>query len=66
MKIQINIILITLLLFLNGILKAQKTVSDTLAYAKKFETNKEKYIGKPFSLLLKDMAQMHPKRQNPT
>jgi hypothetical protein len=62
MKIQINIILVILLLFLNGILKAQKTVSDTLAYAKKFETNKEKYIGKPFSLLLKDMTQMQPKK----
>ncbi|ASW75077.1 hypothetical protein IQ37_00425 [Chryseobacterium piperi] len=61
MKIQINILLIGALLFLNGFLKAQKTVSDTLAYAKKFETNKEKYIGKAFSLLLKDMVQLQPK-----
>jgi len=58
MKIHANILLIGIFLLLNGLLKAQKPVSDTLAYAKKFETNKEKYIGKPFSLLLKDMTQL--------
>lgn len=62
MKLQINILLIGFLLFLNGFVKAQKTVSDTLAYAKKFETNKDKYIGKPFSLLLKDMTQLQFKK----
>lgn len=62
MKIQIKILLMGSLLFLNGFLKAQKTVTDTLAYAKKFETNKEKYIGKRFSLLLKDMLQLQPKK----
>lgn len=62
MKIQINILLIGTLLFLGSFLKAQKTVSDTLAYVKKFETNKEKYIGKAFSLLLKDMVQLQPKK----
>ncbi|GAA5093122.1 hypothetical protein GCM10023210_23020 [Chryseobacterium ginsengisoli] len=41
---------------------AQKNVSDTLAYIKKFETNKEKYIGRKFSLLLKDMTQLQPKK----
>jgi hypothetical protein len=50
------------MLFFNGFLKAQKAVSDTLAYAKKFETNKEKYIGRPFSLLLKDMTQLQFKK----
>ena len=39
-----------------GKLTAQKSVKDTAAYLKRFETNREKYIGKPFSLLLKDMA----------
>jgi len=53
-------------LFFFGAAKSQevsgkKIVSDTLAYAKRFETNKEKYLGKPFSLLLKDMVQMQPK-----
>ncbi|SDQ36033.1 hypothetical protein SAMN05421664_1310 [Chryseobacterium soldanellicola] len=62
MKIQIKILLAGILLFLNGFSKAQKTVSDTLAYAKKFEINKEKYIGKTFSLLLKDMTQLQPKK----
>lgn len=55
-------LLLGILLFLNVFVKAQKTVTDTLAYAKKFETNKEKYIGKSFSLLLKDMAQLQPKK----
>lgn len=62
MKIQFNIFLICLLFFCSGFLKAQKTVSDTLAYIKKFETNKDKYIGKKFSLLLKDMTQLQPKK----
>lgn len=62
MKIQFNIFLISCLLFCSGGLKAQKTVSDTLAYIKKFETNKDKYIGKKFSLLLKDMTQLQPKK----
>jgi hypothetical protein len=62
MKILTNILLIGILLFSNGFLKSQKPVSDTLAYAKKFETNKEKYIGKPFSLLLKDMTQLQFKK----
>lgn len=62
MKVKTNILLIGVLLFLTGFLKAQKTVSDTLAYAKKYETNKEKYIGRPFSLLLKDMAQLQPQK----
>ncbi|WP_336732473.1 hypothetical protein [Chryseobacterium sp. VD8] len=62
MKILLNIFGITFFLFLNTALNAQKTVSDTLAYAKKFETNKQKYIGKPFSLLLKDMTQLQFKK----
>ena len=62
MKILLNIFEVTFFLFLNTALNAQKTVSDTLAYAKKFETNKQKYIGKPFSLLLKDMTQLQFKK----
>lgn len=62
MKILLNIFGLTFFLFLNTALNAQKTVSDTLAYAKKFETNKQKYIGKPFSLLLKDMTQLQFKK----
>lgn len=62
MKTLLNIFGITFFLFLNTALNAQKTVSDTLAYAKKFETNKQKYIGKPFSLLLKDMTQLQFKK----
>lgn len=66
MPTPIKLLLSLYLFFLNGFVKSQeisgkKTVTDTLAYAKKFEINKEKYIGKPFSLLLKDMAQMQPK-----
>ncbi|PTT77810.1 hypothetical protein DD829_00735 [Chryseobacterium sp. HMWF035] len=57
-----NIFGVTFFLFLNTVLNAQKPVSDTLAYAKKFETNKQKYIGKPFSLLLKDMTQLQFKK----
>ncbi|MCJ8152540.1 hypothetical protein MKJ01_02045 [Chryseobacterium sp. SSA4.19] len=62
MKIYVNICITAILLFLNGLSKAQKPVNDTLVYLKKFETNKEKYIGKPFSLLLKDMVQLQPKK----
>ncbi|WP_029297984.1 hypothetical protein [Chryseobacterium hispalense] len=67
MRIDIKLLLTLFLFFLNGFVKSQevsarRNVTDTLAYAKKFEMNKEKYIGKPFSLLLKDMAQMHPKK----
>ncbi len=62
MKILLNIFGVTFFLFLNTALNAQKTVSDTLSYAKKFETNKQKYIGKPFSLLLKDMTQLQFKK----
>ena len=62
MKILLNIFGVTFFLFLNTALNAQKTVYDTLAYAKKFETNKQKYIGKPFSLLLKDMTQLQFKK----
>ncbi|WBV55521.1 hypothetical protein PFY10_14930 [Chryseobacterium daecheongense] len=62
MKLQENFILIGILVILSGSLKAQKQVTDTLAYLKKFETNKEKYIGKPFSLLLKDLSQLQPKK----
>lgn len=66
MKLQIHILLAGFLLFLNGFSKAQevsnkKAVNDTLNYLKRFETNKEKYIGKSFSRLLKDLAQMQPK-----
>ena len=60
MKIITNAFLIGTFLFSSGWLMAQKPVKDTLAYLKKFETNKEKYIGKPFSLLLKDMTQLQP------
>lgn len=52
----------TCILFFITDLHAQKAVSDTLGYAKKFETNKQKYIGKPFSLLLKDMKQLQFKK----
>jgi hypothetical protein len=62
MKIQINNLIIGFILLFSGFLKAQKPVSDTLAYAKKFEINKDKYIGKPFSLLLKDMTQLQFKK----
>lgn len=60
MNIKTNTFLIGMLLSLGGFLNAQKPVKDTLTYLKKFEINKEKYIGKPFSLLLKDMAQLQP------
>lgn len=67
MSISIKLLLSAFLFFINGLAKSQKTsgkkaVTDTLAYAKKFEINKEKYIGKPFSLLLKDMIQIQPKK----
>ncbi|WP_415325225.1 hypothetical protein [Chryseobacterium sp. MMS23-Vi53] len=62
MKLQINIFLIGFFLLLNGFINAQKPVSDTLAYAKKFAINKDKYIGRPFSLLMKDMTQLQFKK----
>lgn len=62
MKILMKIFWGTCILFFITDLHAQKAVSDTLAYAKKFETNKQKYIGKPFSLLLKDMTQLQFKK----
>lgn len=34
---------------------------DTLTYLKKFETNKAKYIGKPFSILVNDLGDIQPK-----
>lgn len=34
---------------------------DTLTYVKQFEINKANYIGQPFSKLLNDMTQIHPK-----
>lgn len=62
MKILMKIFWGTCILFFITDLHAQKAVSDTLGYAKKFETNKQKYIGKPFSLLLKDMTQLQFKK----
>ncbi|KMQ68290.1 hypothetical protein ACM39_10500 [Chryseobacterium sp. FH2] len=44
----------------------KRSVNDTLAYLKKFEINKDKYIGKPFSLLLKNMVQIQPKKAKST
>ncbi|MDR2230152.1 MAG: hypothetical protein LBE39_11855 [Flavobacteriaceae bacterium] len=38
---------------------------DTLNYLKKFEIEKAKYIGKPFSALLKDMTKIQPKTMWP-
>lgn len=61
MKIQSIRLVLGFLLCLSGFLSAQKAITDTLSYAKKFELNKDKYIGKPFSRLLKDMEQMQPK-----
>lgn len=34
---------------------ADTTITDTLAYLKQFIVNKQKYIGKPFSVLHKDL-----------
>jgi hypothetical protein len=34
---------------------------DTLNYLKQFEANKANYIGQPFSKLLNDISQVHPK-----
>ncbi len=56
MKFFFTLLFVSIMILSGGWAKAQKTVSDTLAYAKKFEINKEKYIGKKFSLLLKDMT----------
>ena len=42
--------------FTNNIVKSQVTnVPDTLVYLKTIESNKANYIGKPFSVLLKDL-----------
>ncbi len=60
MNIKTNTFLTGLLLLISSFFSAQKPVKDTLAYLKRFEINKEKYIGKPFSLLLKDMDQLQP------
>jgi hypothetical protein len=42
-------------------LGAGSTSQDTLNYIKSFETNKAKYIGKPFSVILNDLGEMQPK-----
>jgi hypothetical protein len=43
-------------LFTNNIIKSQVTnVPDTLGYLKTIASNKANYIGKPFSVLLKDL-----------
>jgi len=34
--------------------------ADTLNYLKTFETNKSKYVGKPFSVLLSDLGKVQP------
>ncbi|MEC3877224.1 hypothetical protein SOP96_16030 [Chryseobacterium sp. T9W2-O] len=67
MSASIKLSLTILFILMNCFVKSQqisgkKAITDTLAYAKKFEMNKEKYIGKPFSLLLKDMVQMQPQK----
>jgi hypothetical protein len=66
MVTPVKLLLSAFLLFLNIFVKSQessgKAITDTLTYAKRFETNKEKYIGKRFSLLLKDMIQMQFKK----
>jgi hypothetical protein len=69
MKIQFKIFLFGILFFLNGFTKAQETSKkaiDTLSYLRKFEMNKDKYIGKRFGLLIKDMVQMQPKMAKST
>lgn len=53
-----NILLIFSMLLFNN-LYSQKV--DTLDYLKKIEYNKAKYIGKPFSVLLKDLKELEPK-----
>lgn len=40
---------------------ARKYARDTLAYLKEFEVAKDRYIGKPFSILLSDMTLVQPK-----
>lgn len=52
-----NILLIFSILLFNN-LYGQKV--DTLDYLKKIEYNKAKYIGKPFSVLLKDLKDLPP------
>lgn len=58
MKIISALALSGMMFLATGKVTAQKSIKDTAAYLKKFETNREKYIGKPFSLLLKDMAML--------
>jgi hypothetical protein len=49
-------LIIFIYLFTNTIVKSQVTnVLDTLGYLKTIESNKANYIGKPFSVLLKDL-----------
>ena len=55
MKSTRTLLLIVFLTLFSGLSQAQKAVSDTLAYANKFETNNENYIGQHVSLLLQDM-----------
>lgn len=66
MVTPVKLLLSAFLLFLHIFVKSQessgKAITDTLTYAKRFETNKEKYIGKRFSLLLKDIIQMQFKK----
>ena len=57
MKTDIKLYLI-LTLLLVGNIKGQ--VSDTLAYIKSFEFNKNEYKGHPFSKLLNEMSQLQP------
>ena len=42
-------------------LGTSSTATDTLIYLRTFETNKSKYIGKAFSVLLSDMGKVQPK-----
>jgi hypothetical protein len=49
-------IIIFIYLFTNNIVKSQVTnVLDTLGYLKTIASNKANYIGKPFSVLLKEL-----------
>lgn len=56
MKTVSALMLSGIMFLATGKVTAQKSIKDTAAYLRKFEINREKYIGKPFSLLLKDMA----------
>jgi len=70
MKRPFQLFLFGILFFLNGFATAQersvKKTVDTLAYLRKFEMNKDKYIGKRFGLLIKDMVLMQPKMAKST